>query len=118
LAWKNAGKFESRLIARLHHDIADQPSSYGFRFSDGPHRRANLVEWGHCMRPVFARPLINSARRRLHKTGTSRGILAGCRSALPGEWCLDTVLDLERLPDNAAFSRALAVEIAWRKLVG
>lgn len=117
LPWKNAGKLESRLIARLHHDTANQPSSYGFRFSDGPGRRARLAEWSNCVRPVFARPLINAVRRRLHKVGTHGGIIARCRSLLPGEWRIDPVLDLERLPDNVAFSRALAVEIAWRELV-
>jgi asparagine synthase (glutamine-hydrolysing) len=118
LAWKNAGKLESRLIERFHHSIADLPSSYGFRFSDGPGRFARLTEWANCMRPVFARPFINALRRRLNKTGTSGDMIARYRSLLPGEWRLDPILDLERLPDNAAFSRALAVEIAWRKLVG
>jgi asparagine synthase (glutamine-hydrolysing) len=118
LAWKNAGAFESRLIARLNHAIADQPTSYGFRFSDGPDRAARLTEWANCMRPVFARPLINAMRRRLNKIGPKAGMIARCRSLLPGEWRLDSVLDLERLPDNSAFSRALAVEVAWRELVG
>jgi asparagine synthase (glutamine-hydrolysing) len=118
LAWKNAGEFESRVIARLNHEIANQPSSYGFRFSDGPSWRASVTEWSNCMRPVFARPTINAARRRLHKIGTDAGMIARCRSLFPGEWRLDPVLDLERLPDNVAFSRALAVEIAWRELVG
>jgi asparagine synthase (glutamine-hydrolysing) len=117
LRWKNAGRLESQLIARLHHGIANQPSSYGFRFSDGPNWRASLVEWGHCMRPVSARPLINSARRRLHNIGTSARMIAHCRSLLPGEWRLDPVLNLTRLPDASAFGRALSVEIAWRDLV-
>jgi asparagine synthase (glutamine-hydrolysing) len=117
LPWKNAGWLESRLIARLHPGIANQPSSYGFRFSDGPDRRARLKEWANCMRPVFARPLINAARRRLHKIGTGAGMIVHYRSLVPGEWRLDPVLDLGHLPDNAAFSRALAVEIAWRELV-
>jgi asparagine synthase (glutamine-hydrolysing) len=117
LAWKNAGKLESRLITRLHYGIADQPSSYGFRFSDGPGRSARLTEWGNCLRPVFARPFINAARRRLHKIGAHAGMIARCRSLLPGEWRLDPFLNLERLPDGAALSRALAVEIAWRELV-
>jgi asparagine synthase (glutamine-hydrolysing) len=118
LRWKNAGRLESQLIARLHHGIANQPSSYGFRFSDGPNWRASLTEWEHCMRPVSARPLINSARRRLHNIGPSAGMIARCRSLLPGEWRLDPVLDLTRLPDDSAFGRALSVEIAWRELFG
>jgi asparagine synthase (glutamine-hydrolysing) len=118
LAWKNAGKLESRLIASLHRGIADQPSSYGFRFSDGPNRRAYLSEWSNCMRPVFARPVINAARRRLHDIGANAGLTAHGRSLVPGDWRLDAVLELEKLPDNMAFSRALTVEIVWRQLVG
>lgn len=117
MAWKNAGKLESHLVARLDHAIAHQPSAYGFRFSDGPDWRAHFSEWAHCARPVFARPFINSARRRLRGLGVAPDMSAHCRSLLPGEWQLDPVLDLARLPDNLAFARALAVEVAWRKLV-
>lgn len=117
LPWKNAGRLESRLITGLHGGIAGQPSSYGFRFSDGPDRRAHLSEWSNCMRPVFARPFINAARRRLHKVGATADMIARCRALLPDEWRVDPILNLDRLPDNAALSRALAVEIAWRGLV-
>jgi asparagine synthase (glutamine-hydrolysing) len=116
LTWKNAGKLESRLIERLHHGVADHPSSYGFRFTDGPNQSARLTEWANCMRPVFARPLVSAARRSLHTTRPLGQMIHRCRSLLPGEWHLDSALDLDRLPDTAAFSRALAVEIAWRKL--
>ena len=117
MAWKNAGRLESRLIANLHQVVANQPSAYGFRFADGPGWRAHLAERAACMRPVFARPFINAARRRLRKLGVAPEMLAHCRSLLPGEWRLDPVLNLGRLPDNQAFARALAVEIAWRELV-
>lgn len=117
LAWKNAGRLESCLIARLHPGVAGQPSTYGFRFSDGPGSRARFAEWSTCMRPVSARPYINAARRRLHKQGVAPDMITRCRSLLPGEWRLDPVLDLERLPDNLAFARALAVEVVWRELL-
>ena len=116
LAWKNAGRLESRLITKLHPGIAGQPSTYGFRFSDGPDRRARLAEWITCMRPPSARPYINAARRRLYNLRAPR-MIADCRSSLPGAWRLDPVLDLTRLPDNTAFARALAVEVAWRELL-
>ncbi|TAM61127.1 MAG: asparagine synthase [Rhodanobacter sp.] len=117
MAWKNAGRFESSLIARLHPGISNQSSTYGFRFADGPDLRARLREKATCMRPVFARPFINAARRRLRRAGVAPYLLKYCRSLLPGEWQLDPVLDLRRLPDDYAFARALAVEIAWRELV-
>ena len=118
LSWKNAGRLESRLVAQLHPGAANQLSTYGFRFTDGPGWRAYFSEWAACMRPVSARPFIGAARRRLRKVGVAPGMLAHGRSLLPGEWRLDAVLDLERLPDNQAFARALAVELAWRELVG
>jgi asparagine synthase (glutamine-hydrolysing) len=117
LAWKNAGSLQSRLIARFHRGIADQPSEYGFRFSEGPGRRARFNEWATCMRPVSARPLINATRRRLHRSTVVPGFMTRCRSLLPGDWRLDPVLDLAKLADNTAFARALAVEVAWRELL-
>lgn len=117
LAWKQAGRLESRLIAALDAGVAGQPSSYGFRFADGPDWRAYLAEWTNCMRPVSLRPLINATRRRLHGLGVTPERIDRYRALLPGEWRLDPVLDLERLPDEMAFSRALAVEICWREVL-
>lgn len=117
LAWKNAGRLESQLIAKLHPGVASQLSTYGFRFSDGPGRRARFAEWITCMRPVSARPCINALRRRVHKLQVAPDMIAHCRSMLSGEWRLDPLLDLTRLPDNQAFARALAVEVAWRGLL-
>lgn len=116
LRWKNAGKFESRLIRDLHPGIAGQPSAYGFSFDQGPDLRAYLAEWLTCARPVTMRPLINAARRRLHKIKVNPELIQYCRSLLPGEWRLDPLLDLPRLPDDRAFARALAMEIVWRKI--
>lgn len=117
MAWKNAGRLEGAMVTKLHRRIAEQPSAYGFRFSDGPAWHARYKEWSTCARPVRARPYINAARRHLRKLGVAPDLVARCRSLLPGEWQLDRVLDLQRLPDNHAFGRALAVEIAWRELL-
>ncbi|MGH9599213.1 MAG: hypothetical protein ACRD27_05080, partial [Terracidiphilus sp.] len=117
LTWKNAGLLESRLIAKLDRTVAAQPSTYGFRFSDGPDRRARRSERAMVARPAFARPFINAARRRLHGIRVTPDMLARCRELLPGEWQLDPVLDLARLPDNATLIRALTVEVVCRKLV-
>jgi len=116
-AWKNAGRLESRLVAALDRSVAGQPSTYGFRFAEGPDRNARFREWITCMRPVFARPFINAMRRRLRPTVMATDRMARCRSLLPGEWRMEPVLDLERLPDDYAFARALAIEVAWRELV-
>lgn len=116
-AWKNAGRLESRLIAQLHPGVAQAPSAYGFPFIKGPSRRAYFADWTTRMRPVFARPLINATRRRLQRKWVAADMLAHYRSMLLGEWRMDSVLDLSRLPDSQAFARALAVEVVWRELL-
>jgi hypothetical protein len=57
-------------------------------------------------------------RRRVHKQVVASDMIAHSRALLPGEWRLDPLLDLDRLPDNAAFGRALAIEVVWRGLLG
>lgn len=116
MAWKNAGRFEGRLIAGLNRRVAEQPSEYGFRFTDGPGRRARFSEWAHCMRPVPARWLVGAGRRSLRGVAVSPDMIRHYRTLLPGEWRLDPLLDLGRLPDNFALARALAVEVVWREL--
>jgi len=117
LRWKNAGALQSRLISMLHPGIASHASSYGFRFSDGPDSRARRLERRMCARPVFVRPLISEVRRRLQRGGPSENLVARYREMLQGEWWLDAVLDLTRLPDEDSFSRALSVELLARGLV-
>jgi asparagine synthase (glutamine-hydrolysing) len=116
LAWKNAGRFESRLIATLCPRIARHSSAYGFGFVEGPGLQARLGEWAAGMRPVFARPSIAALRRSLHKTRVSPALIATWRAILGGEWRLDPVLDITCLPDDVAFSRVLAVEVVSREL--
>jgi asparagine synthase (glutamine-hydrolysing) len=116
LRWKNAGRFEARLIAALHPAIASAPSAYGFRFDRGPGFRARASEWATLCRPVFARPWIGAARRALQGARVPRTLIERWRSVFPGEWRLDDVLDLERLPDRSSFARALAVEVVSREL--
>ncbi len=117
LQWKNAGIFESRLITALHPGIAALATSHGFRPDDGPDRRARMAEWMTCARPVGLRPLIGAARRQLRRTGVAPGLLRRYREMMPGEWCMDPLLDLGRLADDAALGRALAVEVVWRRIL-
>lgn len=116
LRWKNAGALQSRLIAALHPGIAAQPSAYGFRFDVGPGWKARLAEWATCARPVSMRPLINATRRRLRNVQVAPALLQKCRALLPGEWCMDSLLDLTQLTDERALARALSIEVVWRRL--
>lgn len=116
LAWKNAGAFESRLIAERHAGVARHGSSYGFRFSDGPGARARRAEWSAGLRPVALRPGIAAARRWLQKDRVRPEFVGAWRTRLPGEWRLDPVLDLNRLSADGAFERAVSVELVAREL--
>lgn len=116
LQWKNAGALQSRLIAALHPAIAAQPSAYGFRFDTGPGWKARLAEWATCARPVPLRPLINATRRRLQNVRVAPAVWHRYRALLPGEWHMDSLLDLTQLADERALGRALSVELVWRKL--
>lgn len=118
LRWKNAGAFQSRLVAALHPEAAAQLSAYGFRFDDGPNWKARLAERLVCARPPKLRPLINAARRNLQNIRVAPDTLEQYRELLPGEWRLDSLLDLGQLPDNTALRRALAVEVVWRRIFG
>ncbi|WP_240922447.1 asparagine synthase [Oleiagrimonas sp. C23AA] len=117
LRWKNAGYFESQLISFLHSDIAKQPSAHGFKFSEGPGLSARLSEVATCYRPVGLRPMINATRRRLGKVRVAPTQLKRYRKLLPGEWVVDSFLDLSHLPDNVSLARALALEIVWRRIL-
>lgn len=117
LAWKNAGMFESRLIADRHRGVAQHRSSYGFRIADGPDARARRSEWLAGVRPAALRPYIAGLRRHLQKDRVSPDRVAHWRARLPGEWRLDPVLDLTRLSADGAFDRALSVEVVARELV-
>ena len=114
--WKDAGYFQSHLIAAIHPGIAAQPSEYGFSFDVGPGWTAQLAEWATCARPVWLRPWINAARRRVGDIRVAPELLLRYRNLLPGEWRMDTILDLEKLPDGGALARALAIEVVWRRL--
>jgi asparagine synthase (glutamine-hydrolysing) len=117
LRWKNAGALQSHLIAALHPGIAAQPSAYGFRFDAGPGWKARLDEWATCARPVPLRPLINATRRRLRNVRVGPAVWERYRALLPGEWRMDSLLDLTQLADDCALGRALAIEVVWRRIL-
>jgi asparagine synthase (glutamine-hydrolysing) len=78
---------------------------------------ARLAEWMTCARPVSLRPLINATRRKMRNIEVAPALLQRYRTIFPGEWQMDPLLDLARLPDERALGRALAVEVVWRRLL-
>lgn len=117
LAWKNVGLLESRLVAHLHQGVASGMSAHGFRFTDGPGLAARFAAWRSRGRPVFARPIIGAIARRVRRRGVTPSFFSQCRALFPGDWLMDVLLNLEHLPDDQAFSRVLAIEVLWRKLL-
>ncbi len=116
LTWKNAGRLQALVIRSLHPAAAGPVSTHGFSFRTGPDTRAVVADWSIRMRPTRLRPLINATHRRLGKRSVSPLWIAHCRALFPGPWHLDPVLNLDRLPNNGALGRALAIEVAWREL--
>jgi hypothetical protein len=53
----------------------------------------------------------------LGRSGLPRDVTASWRRAIPGEWLMDGILDVDRLPSVDAFGRMLAIEVAWRHVL-
>jgi asparagine synthase (glutamine-hydrolysing) len=117
MAWKNVGRLEGLVIARLNPLLGQVANGYGYRFANGPNLHARWKAWLTRARPVRARPVINAFGRRARKHLVDPALLAHYRRLLPGKWRSDRWLDLASLPDNYAFARALAIETTWRELV-
>jgi asparagine synthase (glutamine-hydrolysing) len=66
---------------------------------------------------VRLRPLINATRRSLQNVRAAPALLQRYRTLLPGEWRMDSLLDLTQLADDRALGRALAVEVVWRRIL-
>jgi len=115
IAWKNTGRFESRLIAARHAAVVDTPPATVFVSSTAqcPARRHERLTR---LRPAGLRPYIAAARRWLHDDRVSAARIARWRAKLPGEWRIDQVLDLSRLSDDGAFDRALSPRVVGREL--
>ncbi|PMU26396.1 asparagine synthase, partial [Pseudomonas sp. GP01-A8] len=79
--------------------------------------KARLAEWTTCARPVRLRPMINATRRSLQNMRIAPAVWQRYRALLPGEWRMDSLLDLIQLADERALGRALAVEVVWRRLL-
>jgi hypothetical protein len=110
VAWKQAGAFESDVIAALHPRIAAYASSYGFAFGQPPNRRTRFAEWSTCARPVWARPLIARLRRRIARSRPSAELLADTRRLLGADWRIEALVRLEHLSDDESLHRAATLE--------
>jgi hypothetical protein len=62
---KNAGAFESQLLATIDPELAAHPSVYGHDFLEPPSREHRLAEWKTRIRPVWLRQRSYALRRRM-----------------------------------------------------
>jgi hypothetical protein len=107
---KQAGEFESRLLAAIDPELAAQPSAYGHSFTHGPDRRHRRAEWSSRIRPTWLRQRSYAIQRRLRPMGDEHGGL------LDPEY-MGRVIDLD-MPLMQRFFRVDRVgdSAVWRRL--
>jgi asparagine synthase (glutamine-hydrolysing) len=85
---KNAGRFESMLLAAIDPDLARLPSAYGHDFASPPNMKHRFTEWSTRVRPAWVRQHSYQLQRKLGPMADEHGGL------LTGEY-LSQVIDLE-----------------------
>lgn len=114
LAWKDYGRFEGRLIARLDPLLADLPLSYGFTPRQGPGRAYAARMWLEHRRPPWLRARTVWLKRlagRLPPPVASEEILR----LLPGHRRTEDLVDTGRLVDEGQLERTLTLEYLVRR---
>lgn len=111
---KNAGRFESQLLASIDPVLAGRESAYGHDFLQPPDRRHRFEEWSTRIRPIRLRQRTYALRRRL-------GPMADEHGGLIGRDYIGRVVDLEfpamrryfhvdRITDSSLFRRIANLE--------
>jgi asparagine synthase (glutamine-hydrolysing) len=85
---KNAGVFESQLLAMIDPALAAHPSAYGHDFLAPPSRKHRFAEWSTRIRPIWLRQRSYALRR-------SRGPVADEHGGLISADFVGRVVDLE-----------------------
>ena len=114
LAWKDYGRFEGRLIARLDPLLADLPLSYGFTPRQGPDRAYAARMWLEHRRPPWLRARTVRLKRlagRLPPPSAPQEILQW----LPGPLRIAALVDPLRLVDEEQLMRTLTLEYVIRR---
>ena len=85
---KNAGAFESQLLAMIDPELAAHPSVYGHDFLEPPSRRHRFSEWSTRIRPIWL-------RQRSYALQRWRGPVADEHGGLISPDFVGRVVDLE-----------------------
>ena len=109
LSWKDYGRFEGSLIARLDPLLADFPLSYGYTPRQGPGAAYVARMWLQHHRPPWLRARTVLLKRLIGRLPAPSAPPQAAR-LLPGARRIDELLDLRRLVDEDQVARALTLE--------
>lgn len=102
--WKDYGKFEAKLIARLNPSLARFPLAYSFSPEQGPPAGYRLKTWlQHQRRPWLRAASVGVKRRLKGATGKPQG--SPSPLAMSQESPLDALLDASKFTDPAQSAR-------------
>ncbi len=115
LAWKDYGRFESRLLCALSPRLGEFPLSYGFTPAAGPGPAYRARMWLQHRRPTWLRgrsAAIKAALGRLPAPAARPEWqrIVGAPSACAG------LVDASRLTDSAQLARLFTLEFAFARL--
>jgi len=117
LHWKNHGAYEAELIRRVDSRLAGYPSVYGHDFCRPPPLSRRLTDYWTYLRPPWLRRYTYRLRHFRHSSDWSVYLGSAYRdAALPGGIAiLSPLFRLDRVVDQAQYSRILSLEYALRR---
>jgi hypothetical protein len=115
LGWKDYGRFECALIARLSPALARAPTSYGFTPAAGPSPSYQAKMWLQHRRPPAIRRNSTTLKvwmGRLRPATVPQDV----SRLLPGHWAVDDVIRIGKLMEADQIARAATLEALIRRL--
>ena len=115
MRWKNYGRLESAMIARLSPALGAHPTDYGFTPVQGPSRRYRMSMWLQHHRPATLREHTGAIKRLLGRSPVPAPPVDAA-ALLGGPRAVDALLDPRGLVDSGQMARFLTLEALVREL--
>ncbi len=115
LGWKDCGRLESMMIARLSPALGAHPMTYGFAPNDGPSLGYRAKMWVQHRRPTWLRRRSMTIKRWLGRIAPVT-VSPELRALFPGPLAVDSLVRLDRLSADDQIERALTMEALIRRL--
>jgi hypothetical protein len=115
LAWKDYGRLESAMIARLSPALGARSTAYGFAPQDGPPPAYRAKMWLQHRRPTWLRRRSATIKHRLGRLQPI-DMTDDQRALLPGPLEVGRLVALDRLSARDQVDRALTLEVLIRRL--